>query len=251
MHDWYPRIEFPCSWETFLQLPRHRAWRYEYWNGLARISGRPHCGHALVSLYEVGLVVTSPRPDVEAMTSTVWPIAALLELTELFAAALATTSPGAQLSTETRITAARAQLERVISGADGLLIPQALRVIRAPTGEPAAAAIVTLFPEGDLTDFSDIEWSVSPPADALERAWGQPHLTWMVVDPVWARRGLATRLLREVAQELLAAGYQRLASTFLVGEVASMMWHWRAGFRLLPMIGPGTSQARALSDGES
>ena len=38
-------------------------------------------------------------------------------------------------------------------------------------------------------------------------------------------------------RELLAMGYKELASTFLIGNDSSMLWHWRSGFRLLAYPG--------------
>ena len=46
------------------------------------------------------------------------------------------------------------------------------------------------------------------------------------------RRGVATRLLGAIVEELRALGHDTLASTVLTAQEASMLWHWRHGFRL-------------------
>ena len=55
----------------------------------------------------------------------------------------------------------------------------------------------------------------------------------MFVAPLSAGRGVGTALLHAAVRELLALGFTELASTFLLGNDSSMLWHWRAGFRLL------------------
>jgi L-amino acid N-acyltransferase YncA len=41
-----------------------------------------------------------------------------------------------------------------------------------------------------------------------------------------------TAPLNAAAREILAPGYRQLVSTFLLGNDASVLWHWRCGFRL-------------------
>ena len=65
----------------------------------------------------------------------------------------------------------------------------------------------------------------------------------MFVSPLDAGRGVGTALLNAAARELLALGYTELASTFLLGNESSMLWHWRNGFRLLQYPG---SRRRSL-----
>ena len=60
-----------------------------------------------------------------------------------------------------------------------------------------------------------------------------PHLTWIFVSPVDARQGVGTALLDVAVRALLRLEYTELASTFLLGNESSMLWHWRAGFKLL------------------
>jgi L-amino acid N-acyltransferase YncA len=53
-----------------------------------------------------------------------------------------------------------------------------------------------------------------------------------------AHQGIGTTLLAASVRELLAMRYTQLASTFLLGNESSMLWHWRHGFQLQPFPGP-------------
>ena len=92
--------------------------------------------------------------------------------------------------------------------------------------------MVTLLPANDISDWRAFEWTEPPPADAVANKLGRPHLTWIFVHPFAAGRGVGTSLLCAARRELLALGYTELASTFLLGNESSMIWHWRNGFRL-------------------
>jgi GNAT superfamily N-acetyltransferase len=95
------------------------------------------------------------------------------------------------------------------------------------------AALVTLLPDRDATDWDSYHWHEPPPPDCIARRLGRPHLTWIFVHPAAAGRGIGSALLRQVAAALRGLGYTELASTFLAGNDSSMLWHWRQGFRLL------------------
>jgi L-amino acid N-acyltransferase YncA len=43
---------------------------------------------------------------------------------------------------------------------------------------------------------------------------------------------VGSALLGAATDALLALGYRELASTFLLGNDPSALWHWRNGFRL-------------------
>ncbi len=99
---------------------------------------------------------------------------------------------------------------------------------------PVGALLVTLLPGGDPSDPDTYRWTAPPPEDCLARGAGQAHLTWVFVQPNLAGRGVGMALLRAAAEALLGLGYRELLSTFLLGNDSSMLWHWRAGFHLLP-----------------
>ena len=89
---------------------------------------------------------------------------------------------------------------------------------------PLGAALVTRLQDEDRDWYADLG-----PAPAS----GHPHLTWVFVAPMLARHGVGSLLLSAVVDALLAAGDTLLASTFLLGNESSTLWHWRNGFRLL------------------
>ena len=65
----------------------------------------------------------------------------------------------------------------------------------------------------------------------------------MAVHDDWQSKGVGTALLGAAAGALRDMGFAALLSTFLVGNDSSMLWHWRAGFRLLTY--PGSPRRRA------
>ena len=63
------------------------------------------------------------------------------------------------------------------------------------------------------------------------------------VAPLCARYGVGSALLARSVNALREIGYRELASTFLLGNESSTLWHWRNGFRLLSYLGsPGNIQ---------
>ncbi len=96
---------------------------------------------------------------------------------------------------------------------------------------------MTLLPDVEPSGWDSYHWPEPPPPDALVRRLGRPHLTWIFVSPFFAGQGVGTLLLSATVRELLALGYKQLASTFLIGNDSSMLWHWRNGFALLPYPG--------------
>src|SRR5262249_6679478 len=107
----------------------------------------------------------------------------------------------------------------------------------ASGGGLLGAALVTLLPDGDPCDWDSYYWQGPPPEDCVARRLGRPHLTWIFVAPRRAGQGTGTALLAAVTQALTGLGYRELVSTFLLGNEASTLWHWRNGFRLLPYPG--------------
>jgi hypothetical protein len=94
---------------------------------------------------------------------------------------------------------------------------------------------VTLLPPGDPCAWDSYSWPGPPPEDSIARRLGRPHLTWIFA--ARAGQGTGTALLAAAVRGLLGLGYTELASTFLLGNESSMLWHWRNGFRLLPYPG--------------
>ncbi len=242
--DWMPTITLPLTWEQFHQLPRHPAYKYEYLDGTAYLSPRSRHYHAELDLTAANL---QPETDLDSEELHIrqvqpedWP-----NLVQLFANTFHHTQPYGSLDDENRLKAAHHALERTRTGGDGPLIEPASFVAlqpasgddELPRATPVAALFVTLLPPGDPCDWDSYYWTEVPPPDCIERRLGRPHLTWIFVSPWLAGRGLGTMLLAAAVRELLALGYSRLVTTFMIGNDSSMLWHWRNGFRLLSYPG--------------
>jgi GNAT superfamily N-acetyltransferase len=242
--EWMPSLSLPLTAEQFRQLPRHPAYHYEFRDGQARLRPRPRFYHARLELAPF-----AQRAPLLPVGLRLQPAAAerLEVLAELFALAFETLQPFASLDAATRLQAARCCLERTLRGEDGPWIASASFTADTSEGAPLGAILLTLLPEGDPQHPYTYSWGSPPPPDCLARRLGQPHLTWIFVSPLAGRLGIATALLTAAAHALLGLGYLHLLSTFLLGNEASTLWHWRVGFTLLPYPHPlrrGTGSLR-------
>jgi GNAT superfamily N-acetyltransferase len=234
--EWMPLLQLRLTPAQFRQLPRHAAYRYDFLDGEAWINPRPRYYHALLDLDGLaleGAAALEPRP----LHPADWE-----ELVEVFATAFRNQQPFAGLDEETRRGAARRSLEQTRDGGDGPWVEAASFVAADAEGRPIGAILITLLPEHDPTDWDAYHWSSPPPPDCVARCLGRPHLTWVFVHPERAGRGVGTALLGAAAAALRGRGYTSLLSTFLAGNDSSMLWHWRAGFRLLTH--PGSRRRR-------
>ena len=226
--QWMPLIQLPLSREQFHQLPRNPAYKYEYLSGQTYLSPRPRHYHALLDLRPMPPDADTPTRRVEAGD---WE-----RLASLFAGAFRTIQPFGSLDDTTRREAARQALERTRTGGDGPWIEQA-SFVALEEEDVVGAILLTLLPPGDPSDWDSYSWAEPPPADAIVCRLGRPHLTWVFVAPLLAGRGVGTALLAAAVNKLLALGFTELLTTFMVGNDASMLWHWRNGFRLLAYPG--------------
>jgi GNAT superfamily N-acetyltransferase len=227
--EWMARLELPLTATQFQLLPRNAAYRYELLDGRVWINPRPRYFHALLDLEaerDGARAAVEPRP----LRDDDWD-----DLAELFAAAFRSQQPFAGLDEATRLQAARQCLAQTRGGGDGPWIEAASFV--APADEALGAILITLLPDADPTSWDGYHWPEPPPPDCLERRLGRPHLTWVFVAPGQSGQGVGTALLDAAAAALRGLGYREMASTFLVGNDSSMLWHWRNGFRLLPYPG--------------
>src|SRR5688572_13248154 len=48
--DWFRSVELPIAFSEFVRLPRHPAYKYEYFDGRALLTPRPHTRFAIVEL---------------------------------------------------------------------------------------------------------------------------------------------------------------------------------------------------------
>lgn len=228
-----PTIRLPLSMEQYHQLPRHPAYKYEYMDGAAYLSPRPRHFHALLPLRPLEVpahVALRPMRDDD-----------LPRLIDLFSAAFQHVQPYGSLEDQPRSHASREALERARNGGDGPWIERA-SFVAVDEGHLIGAIFITLLPPGDLTNWESYRWASPPPADAIERCLGRPHLTWIFVSPWDAGQGIGTALLAGAVRELRAMGFTELASTFMIGNDSSMLWHWRNGFQLIE--NPGSMRKR-------
>jgi hypothetical protein len=226
--DHFRLIELQLSIDEFHRLPQNSAYKYEYFGSRAVLSPRPNCYRAVLDL--------QPMTDVEPCDIRPLPPGEIVELTPLFSAAFHRTQPYASLDDDEALTAARQCLEKTAGGGDGPPIASACFQAFEPRSDgPVGAILITLMPSDIVDNWRSHRWKEPPPADAIERRLGCPHLTWVFVSPWESRQGLGTALLAASVRALLELGYPRLASTFLLGNDSSTLWHWRNGFRLQPM----------------
>lgn len=237
IEKWFSTIELPLTFAQFEQLPQNRAYKYEYFDGHAWLTPQPKSYHALLDLRSFVRPIEAIALD-EAVT--VRPLAAedWEGLPSLFAAAFYRVQPFASLSDEGRFRAAQECLRQTRDGAEGPVIADAALVAaRGSDGALIGALTTTLGPARDRSQFGSCRWPTPPPPDAVVRGLGQPHLTWIFVAPLRAGMGVGAALLDGAVQALTKLGYTELASTLLLGNDSSTLWHWRMGFRLLPYPG--------------
>ena len=227
--EWMPTLRLPLAREDYERLPRHPAFKYELIQGETWISPWPRHAHAQLTL---------SRFHVEAGDTTALPLRLaraddLDSLVPLFHAAFAEVQPYASLDDTMMTKAAETSLARTFNGEDGVLVERA-SFVALDEGKVAGAILITLLPGGDPNDWDCVHWHEPPPSDLWERREGQPHLTWIFVRRPGQGIGVGTQLLEAAVRVLAQQGYATLWTTFLIGNEISTLWHWRAGFELLP-----------------
>ena len=233
---WFSTIKLPITFKQWEKLPQNRAYKYEYFGGRAWLTPRPKGYHALLDLSAFRSPLRMQPPD----EIVIRPVAAgdWKRMPKIFAAAFHRVQPFSSLTDKVREKAARECLKGTRDGAEGPLIAEASFVAALEANQaPVGGILITLLPERDPTEFDAWHWRKPPPADAVALHLGRPHLTWIFVGPWHAGYGVGIALLEAAVKALLRLGYQELASTFLLGNESSTLWHWRAGFRLLPYPG--------------
>jgi GNAT superfamily N-acetyltransferase len=122
---------------------------------------------------------------------------------------------------EQRMRAAQLCIARTRSGVDGPLVAEASLVTCDPRADDTllGALIVTRVPR---------TYASGHTVRRTDRTL--PHLTWVFVHPDLQRRGTGRALLEASCAHLRTLGDTRLASTFLVGNINAMLWHWSEGF---------------------
>ena len=237
IEKWFATIELPVAFDEFLALPQNPAYKYEYFDGRAWLTPRPKSYRALLDLRlfirPISTLAAQEDITIRPLVDADWQ-----QLPALFAAAFHRVQPFASLADKARLEAAQECLRQTKEGAEGPLVAEANLVAACKSDDaPIAALVTTLVPARDPSRWDSWRWETPPPPDAVARGIGRPHLTWVFVSPWHARQGVGMALLDAAVRALAGLGYSELASTFLVGNESSMLWHWRAGFRLLPYPG--------------
>jgi len=233
LDDWYRTLRLPMTVEQYHQLPRNPAYKYEYIDGQTWLTPRPKTFSALLDLTPrlVGDgVVHGDKTDVRPVADEDWPL-----LPRLFAAAFHQVPPFIALNDADRVQASGECLQQTRAGGDGPLLTSAsLVAVDAAKRQLLGAILVTLIPKRDEGQPWDGDWPEAPATESARLLLGRPHLTWVFVAPMYARHGLGSSLLDRSVNALLESGYGDLATTFLLGNESTMLWHWRNGFRVLP-----------------
>ena len=227
---WYSCIRLPMSSAQFEQLPRNSTYKYEYAGGYAMLSPRPK---TLNGLLQLNPMVTHESAAIRPVEDRDWEY-----LPAIFADSFCDVQPFSTLDDTERLQASQECLEQTRSGGDGPLIHEASFLAQAERKEHIIGGIlITLIPARPEGEWWTGKWPEPPPPNALQLRLGRPHLTWVFVDGLHAGQGIGTMLLGHTVNALLKLGYRELASTFLLGNDASTLWHWRNGFRLVPYAG--------------
>jgi hypothetical protein len=244
-YRFFRRLHHPLPWRMYEKLPRLPNYKNEYWDGELRLTPRPKTCDVLLEL---------PRwagpPPIPAEDQPLWEAPVRIDrvvegdwdaLPKALQAAFAALPPLASWNVHAAARASRSIMKWSRRGRDGTLVPEACFVARgsgkrydSEVGDPldnvVGAAIVTLIPAAQLPGALD---------DAVDDGrTGRlvPHLNWLFVNRWLQRQGIGTLLLHSVVQSLLHADHRWLASTLMLDNAASMLWHWRNGF-IMPSDG--------------
>lgn len=230
MDDHFRSVELKIGIDEFHTLPRNAAYKYEYFGGRAVLTPRPKC---FTCVRDLSPVETEGDPWVQDCVVKRLCREEAPELSELFHGSMLRTQPFASLEPEAARKAAQACFTKTITGGDGPLIEAAcFQIADSRRDGPCGATLVTLQPFEILTDPFGATWRGAIPDNAVQSKLGVPHLTWIFVSPWQARHGLGTRLLAATVEALREMGFDSLASTFMLDNGPSALFHWRNGFQL-------------------
>jgi GNAT superfamily N-acetyltransferase len=230
---WFGSVRAPMSVQSYERLPRHPAYKFEYWDGQLRITPRwqSHCMFLELRPFEASTRADGGIASFRELLPGDWDV-----LSEVLAYAFADTPPLGLLSSRRRRWAARDWLSSARDGGEGPLVEPAcvVAVDRNDSARVLGALIVTMMVGWTRSWYARRRAVVPPPPPDLADGRSQPQISWVFVDPQVSGQGVATALLAKAAGALWNSGYRELASATDRGNITSMAWHWRNGFRLLP-----------------
>ncbi len=221
------------SFASYTRLPRHPAYKFEYWDGQLRITPRwnSHAMFLRLSSPEEAVFPELEYASIRPLESSDWDV-----LPEVLAFAFANVPPLSVLSGRRRVWASRDWLWSTRDGAEGRLVEPAcvVAVDRKDSTRVLGALIVTVMAGFTRSWYVRRRLAVPPPAPDLAEGGEQPQISWVFVHPADSGQGAGRALLATAARSLWISGYRELASATDCGNVTSMAWHWRNGFVLLP-----------------
>jgi GNAT superfamily N-acetyltransferase len=231
---WFRPVRVPMSFESYERLPRHPSYKFEYWDGQLRISPRWASHSMFLELRPPGTrdLVDDPRvASIRPLASDDWEV-----LPEVLATAFEDTPPLGMLGYVRRVWAARDWLWSTRDGNEGPLVEPACMVAvdREDNADVLGALVVTLMIGRTRSWYARRRLAVPPPPPQLAEDQGQPQVSWVFVRRGASDQGVGSALLASATRSLWNAGHRELASATDRGNVLSMAWHWRNGFRLLP-----------------
>lgn len=230
--------DLKMSYEKWDRFPRIIGYKNEYWDGEAHYTPRPNSADIFLDLRNLPKRLDGDPAFksiesiwIKPLQPDDWP-----ELALLFHSAFAEEPPLRDWG-RGAARAARTILNYTRNGGDGPVV-NAASFVAWTNGRYAkesqelsrcGAAIVTLSPANRMrgqpadADFPDPE---KPEHRVI------PHLDWIFVNRFMWRHGVATMLLEDIALTLRRMNYKWLASTCLLQNGPSLLWHWRNGFQL-------------------
>jgi hypothetical protein len=234
IYRWLRPVRVPMSFESYDRLPRHPAYKFEYWDGQLRISPRWQSHGMFLELRppETCHSVDEPRiASIRPLAPGDWEV-----LPEVLAKAFADTPPLGMLGYRRRLWAARDWLWSTRDGDEGPLVEPACMVAvdQEDNAKLLGALVVTVMIGSTRSWYARQRHAVPPPPPHLAEGQDQPQVSWVFVQRGASDQGVATALLASTTSSLWNSGYRELASATDGGNVISMAWHWRNGFRLLP-----------------
>jgi GNAT superfamily N-acetyltransferase len=228
--DGFRQIRLRVNWRAWEMLPRNSAFKYEYFDDAALLTPRPKSFDAVLRLEnwrppprdQSELVLSRKSAIIRRWEQRDWDGAA-----DAFYSSFARQLPFASYSRVRARRLAAQCLRHTRDGGDGELLPEACFVAESNREGDSRAVI-----GGALVTVADAPWVVSR-LGLGEGVTAVPHLTWIFVSQFEARRGIGAALLARIVRSLREAGHRALASTFVLGNDSSVLWHWRNGFELV------------------
>ena len=226
------------DWSEYLKLPRHPAYKFEYWSGHLQMSPRWTSFNLALDLKphgEQGLFEGQDVARVRPVRATDWDA-----LPYLYADAFQRTPPFETTSDEGMYRQGRKDLRAIRPRVEDPKVAGATVVADGlESGELVGAFLVTM----------STVWGEAPRGPDSP-AW--PTLSWAMVTPPCANKGVGMGLLAAACRALWDLGHRELRVSVHPANVNAVAFYWRCGFRLLPTMASSDRRRRMSweEDGE-